>query len=163
MRKINVKNRVSFEAGKKGAFLPFNEFVEVVLEKPGAVFAVLDDEEILIGYGTEFNIRLSHPCWIMANVPGVYIAPSHVVLPTSGEVFTNFDKRPTESPAEQAVTLALRRLNQKMREVDRVRREIDERRHKLEEPVDAPVDEPSEEPVEEPEETPPAEPVGGEA
>lgn len=100
--------------------------VVVKLAAPAALFWHKGKQKVLIGYGTDFSVTLPDlDCELSAGAEGtlqIRKAPLHA---PKGEVFTNFDKRPLASPEQAAVTLALRRLARKERELDAKRAEMD--------------------------------------
>jgi hypothetical protein len=132
MQKINFSQRVPISANKP--FIPIQAGCHVLLAEPGALYAKRGKERVLIGYGTEFRFRLDEPCELVATKDGVEVCAPGRVVENAEEVFTNFDKRPTPSPLEQAVTLALRRM--KRAEVEH-RRALDADRAKASVPPGA--------------------------
>lgn len=147
MRKFRPELIQSF--GKNSEVIPNTNPIQVRLEQPGALYWHRDDLKLLIGYGTEFTVALPDlDCTISANQPGNIELSHKMPILGDGEIFTNFDKRPMMSPAEQAVTRALRKLNFKMKELDALRREADKKH--MPQPEPEPVPEPVPDPAPEP-------------
>ena len=146
---------------KKSAKMVVGAYTHVKLEEPGAVF--LDGS--LVGYGTEFKITApdtEHE--LTASVPGAIHVPHSTETQAIGVPFTNLDKQPGSSPAEQAVKLALRKLNRKERELAKMMKAAseEEQRRRMADGLqdEAPEEEPEQEPEEEPaEEEPTTEPA----
>lgn len=124
MKKFDPTRLQTFGAGAK--VIPRLNPATVTLSKPAALWWQRGKVQMLVGYGTDFIVNLPDlDCTLSADVPGTIGTPAKLPVVASGEVFTNFDKRPMMSPAEQAVTRALRRLNAKMREFDKARKQAD--------------------------------------
>lgn len=85
------------------------------LSKPAAVKAVTPHgEEITLGYGTEFRLQtdaISYSC----GAPCSLDITERMTFKAE-ETLTNLERVPALSPAEQAVTLALRMFNRKQKE-----------------------------------------------
>jgi len=116
MQKINYKlaDWVNFAASE--ACLASGDD-HIRLSEPATIYAVDDDQRTPLAYGSEFRLigdASSYSCDVDF---AVYNPPNTARMPL-GDIFTNESKRPTMSVAEQAVTLALRQLNRKQRELD---------------------------------------------
>lgn len=112
------------------------------LSEPGTVFAHKGKETIPIAYGTRFTLTTDADTYSCSTVCIVKRRRGEPLLP-NGVRYTNDDRRPHMSPAEQAVTLALRKLNRKQRQ-------LDEQREALLDATSDPAPEPAPEPTPEP-------------
>lgn len=139
-----------FRSGE--AFYPSSRRGSYRLEKPAALYVVGEgDVRQLVGYGTDFKVELPRDGYqIVASAAGVEHSPELAVTHPAGPILTNMDKRPMASPLERAVTLGLRALNRKKRELQAL---VAEANAKLKPPVASPSAAPAEPAV------PPAEPV----
>lgn len=113
MQKVNRQNRISFGSGKDSGFMPLSGLNEVILSKPAPLYVSYDGGAgILIDYGTHIKFTLEdlNDAIVWSSTDGVYLDRSKTSVEPSGEVFTNFDKRPGKSLLEQSVALALRKM-----------------------------------------------------
>lgn len=117
----NVKKGQKFLGGKN---------VDIKLAMPGTVYA--GPERLIIGHGTHFRLVFSEMTEIQCSQDAsVKRDPERTVI-NDGEVYTNEDKRPEMSPAEQMVTRALREMKRQKREIERERDEVQRLREEAE-------------------------------
>lgn len=119
---LKVSEWETMGAGKM--FIPSGPVI-IRLSQPGSLLLQIGAKAVPFAYGTEFKLTTDAKM-VGASVPYTY----HVPVDTSvrgvradKEILTNEDKRPTLSSAEQAVTLALRRLKRTERVAAEKRRD----------------------------------------
>ena len=154
MKFLNPNDWVAFQKGTTFELSPQQALsVHVVLSKPGCITVIDQDGEAKpLSYGTEHKFGLPSGTWmISADQAGCILHPGDTLVQCVGTPFTNAEKVPY-SPAEAAVTLALRRLNRELAAAEKSRKAADKEwrlaREKAGLQPPAPVEEP--EPVPEP-------------
>jgi len=112
--KINLMHWIAMKANEQ---IQSYGTEHIKLEKPGALFAHSGEIKTLIGYGTEFKVTSDADAY-SANVAYWYYDRPNPSVSPAGDIFTDESNRRSISGAEAAVTLALRRLLKKEREMD---------------------------------------------
>lgn len=149
---------------KLGAILPFKagaEFmnpgpVTIAYAKPAALYAVDHDGQVIaLGFGSKFRLETDAASYKFAADGHVTIRPGVTVATPDDATFANREKRPAMSAAEQMVTLALRRLKRKERELAAMQVAAEPIEPAERPPADPPADPP---PADPPAATPPADP-----
>jgi len=118
----------------------------IILSKPGCLYG--HPGKIILGYGTEFKISSDYEAY-SADVPYSFKGAAETFVLSEGDILTNESKRPSESAAERMVTLALRRLSRKQKEIERASHELTRKQKE-----DRGQIEPDPEPIPDPEPTP---------
>jgi len=107
--KYDPQNWITFK--KSETVVVLSATTQIKLAAPGALYCVSPDgTKTLIGYGSDFKVDLPKGYDLTADQPGVVYRRLETRTEATGEVYTNADKRPMLSPAEQAVIFALREL-----------------------------------------------------
>jgi len=87
--------------------------LKVKLVEAGAIYVVKDGRETLVGHGTEFDVTLPNSGYQFKSTKAAFVyAPPHKPHKNDAPTLTNLDKRPELSPAEIAVTRAVREMKQ---------------------------------------------------
>jgi hypothetical protein len=115
MKKVDPTKLSNLEEGKE--YTPESVF-SLQLAEPGTVICAKGKEQYIVGYGDNFKFEWPEGYKLIVTQPGTMTVSKKPTKKPTGEVFTNFDKRPELSPIEKILKVKMREFQ---RETERLR------------------------------------------